>query len=69
MTKTRVRRATPRAQAVETLDSQEGWPITEEPRVALGEPEIGLDQNDFYRWRRNRSEPPPAFESRPRARR
>ena len=66
MTKSRVRRMTPREQSVERLEAQEAWPISEEPKVALGEPEIGLDQADFYRWRRNRSDPPPApYEARP----
>jgi hypothetical protein len=59
MTKSRTRRTTPRAQVIDPAEAQEAWPILEEPRVALGEPEIGLDAHDFYRWRRSRSEPPP----------
>jgi hypothetical protein len=59
MTKSRARRVTPREQWVEPLEGQEAWPIADEPRVALGEPEIGLDQSDFYRWRRSRTDPPP----------
>ncbi len=64
MTKTRTRRVTPHAEWSEPLETEEAWPITEEPRVALGEPGVGLDQNQFYRWKRSRSEPPPPFAAR-----
>ena len=70
MTKSRVRRVTPREQWINPRLAQDVWPITEEPKVALGEPDTGVDQADFYRWRRNRSDPPPPpFERPPRAKR
>jgi hypothetical protein len=59
MTKSRTRRVTPREQWIDRVEAQEAWPVPEEPRIALGEPEIGLDQSEFYRWRRSRSDPPP----------
>ncbi len=74
MTKSRSRRSSPQLIPPHGLPRRrDAWPIDEEPReeplVALGEPEIGLDQSDFYRWRRNKSDPPPApFAALPRRR-
>ena len=39
--------------------SVEGWPISDEALHALDDPDIGVDSSAFYRWRRNKSEPPP----------
>jgi hypothetical protein len=39
--------------------SVDGWPIGDVALHALDDPDIGVDASSFYRWRRNRSEPPP----------
>jgi hypothetical protein len=39
--------------------SVEGWPVGERTMHALDDPDVGVDTSSFYRWRRNRSEPPP----------
>lgn len=69
MTKSRARRAAshdPQPRLVEPIEPLEAWSLDEEPNVAL----IELDQGDFDRWRRRRSEPPPAaYDARPPRRR
>jgi hypothetical protein len=37
----------------------ESWPTDETTIHALDDPDVGVDASAFYRWRRNRSEPPP----------
>jgi hypothetical protein len=37
----------------------EVWPEDEIALHALDDPDVGVDSSSFYRWRRNKSEPPP----------
>jgi hypothetical protein len=65
MTKSRARRVTPRdphPRLVEPIEALEAWSLDDEPNLAL----VELDQGEYDRWRRRRSEPPIApYDARP----